>query len=203
MSSFFRSRLGKEDHPQRPRHGPFFPSFGLAWMVCAAILLSGCGYQLRGVGATDARLSGLYLENKVGDNQLAYDISRAVTNAGGSMVQDPKAATYYLTLLKVSAPQRVVTTNINGQATEYGVNYTIHYSFRDSLHTSFISQASESGTYPYDPNSPNTSLREERILKKQLRLSAVYNMLNRIDRSLRDEVVKDDEPVDPARGTAN
>ena len=43
--------------------------------------------------------------------------------------------------VKVSAPQRVVTTNVNGQATEYGVNYTIHYSFRDSLHTSARSSA--------------------------------------------------------------
>ena len=150
--------------------------------LAAALLLSACGYQLRGWTSEQAAVSftTVYLDDDSGDGQLGREAQRAIILGGGRVVTDLDQAEAQLRLDRLERSHRVVTTNVQGQATEYGVRYSFQYRFQAGEDLPLVEDAIASGTYSYDPDQANVSGKQRRLLERRLRTEAVQAMLRAI-----------------------
>lgn len=159
-------------------------SFLVLAVLAAALALSACGYQLRGwdsgSAATPVAFTTVYLDNQSGDGDLDRDVRRAIRLGDGRIVDTSDEAEARLTLGKREQSHRVVTTNAQGQAIEYGVRYGFEYAYRIGAAFPLTASAVASGTYRYDPEQANASGKQRRLLERRLRNEAVQNMLRAV-----------------------
>ena len=150
--------------------------------LAAVTLLSACGYQLRGWTSERASVSfaAVYLDNDSGDSQLGREVQRSIVLGGGRVVTDPDQAEARLRLGRLERSHRMVTSNAQGQATEYGVRYSFQYDFQVGEDLPLVEDAIASGTYSYDPAQANVSGKQRRLLERRLRTEAVQAMLRNI-----------------------
>ena len=150
--------------------------------LAAVTLLSACGYQLRGWTSEQAfvSLAAVYLDNDSGDSQLGREVERSIVLGGGRVVTGPDEAEAHLRLDRLEQSHRMVTSNAQGQATEYGVRYSFQYHFQVGEDLPLVEDAIASGTYSYDPAQANVSSKQRRLLERRLRTEAVQAMLRNI-----------------------
>ncbi|GAB3627182.1 LPS-assembly lipoprotein LptE [Pandoraea terrae] len=91
--------------------------FGWVTVLGCALLLTACGFELR--GASDYAFKRLYIASS--NTQLSVDIQRNIRygSKGTVVVTSPKDADARLEILSVSQSRAAVSLNTSGQAREY------------------------------------------------------------------------------------
>jgi len=100
------------------------------------LLLSGCGFHLR--GTTDIPFSSIYLG--VGDtSQIAVTLKRSIRGNGPTRVEaDPAKADIRLELLGEGVRTEILTINSLGAAAEYNLYYTVRFRVTDPQGRQYI-----------------------------------------------------------------
>lgn len=96
-----------------------------AVIVVVALLLSACGYHLRGAYALPATMKSIYLEG--GSGQLRNQFQQVMTSSSGQLVSSPQGADIVVRILNEEANRRTLSLSSRGKSNEFELYYRLEY----------------------------------------------------------------------------
>jgi LPS-assembly lipoprotein len=99
------------------------------FFVLTMLLLSGCGFHMR--GAPDLPFKSIYL-NLSDTSTLYTELSRNLRAGGTVIVTDPKAAEAVLTVLADQREKKILTLNTFGRVREYALYQNFRFVVKDN-----------------------------------------------------------------------
>lgn len=152
----------------------------LGLMLLMAVIISGCGFQLRG----DIVLPALYERVQIVDkgySDVGKSLSKALENVGSKIVSSPEAATAVVTVLSRGTQRRAL--NVGGkQVREYELQLDITFVVqnREGKQLSDAQTVSVVRNFQNDPNDVLGKDNEEQIIRKEMMQPAIIQMLRRM-----------------------
>jgi LPS-assembly lipoprotein len=146
-------------------------------LIFTLLLLSSCGFHLRGSVDLSPALSEIAVKGAITD--IAPDLRRALKNAG---VQVTDSASMVLQLRAEQYGKRVLSVDSLGRAQEYGLSYTVRFSLKDKKGVAWISEAPVTQTRDlrFDASAVLGTSSEEAQLKTEMRRDAVSQILRQL-----------------------
>lgn len=152
----------------------------LASVVSATLLLSACGFHLR--GQIDVPESLMRMHVKGDDIELVRDLERSLKFSDIEIV-DTETDAALLDLSDTNYLKEVNGTNSSGIATSYKMTYTVNYVVYDPeqnvLQKHSVNQNRSLG---YNPNNILVFEREEQFLVEEMRKEIVSLILRRMSK---------------------
>jgi LPS-assembly lipoprotein len=100
-------------------------------LLLATVLLTACGFHLRGSGSTGALpFKTLAIIN--GESPLGIEIKRYAVNSGTAIVTDIKTAQAVLDLTSEVREKVILSLNSQGRVREYQLNYRVVFRVKDN-----------------------------------------------------------------------
>ncbi len=149
------------------------------------LVVSGCGFQLRGALDISPDVSPLYLQqNSV--FELAREIKKLLATNKIALAENPTQANSQLVLLNESKQNRVLSVDGNGRAREYSLTYTVNFTItiskpgkqaEDVQADPTQETVSLSRTLLFDPDAVLAIANETEILYRDMRRNAARSIL--------------------------
>ena len=154
---------------------------GLA--VALLFALSACGFHLRGQVQLAPQLSKVYIEGGSPYDPLVRDLTRALTGAGATVVEDPQSATAVLQILNNSGDRRVLSVRSTGKVQEYELYQTFTFRVRDAAGRELLAAQPLELTreYLFDVNDVLSTSNEEEALRRDMRRDLVRLAMLRLE----------------------
>jgi LPS-assembly lipoprotein len=150
-------------------------------LIFMLLLLTGCGFHLRGAVQLPTGLSEIAVKDA--NTDIAPDLRRAIRSAG-ILVTD--SASMVLQLRTEKYDKRVLSVDTLGRAQEYGLSYTVRFSLKDEGEgksgTTWIAEVPVTQTRDlrFDANAVLGSGNEETELNIEMRRDAVSQILRQL-----------------------
>ena len=159
-------------------------------LVCCALVLSGCGFHLRGSTDLPEELSEVALEGTRLNGELGVAVRNGFSRAGGQVVESRSSARSVLVITQDSSSRRVLSVNSLGQANEYELAYTLGFRLDDPNGTNRVVAQSIKlrRQYRFDPDLILAKGDEEARLVREMRQDAVHQMLRRLKAGIENPV---------------
>ncbi len=157
-----------------------FRSLGLGLAV--SLLLSGCGFHLRGSGGGTSFAQRLYIEGPGAAGSFLSVFDSAVTTVGGRIVATPAEASGIIHLYKAAYTRQSITLSRTGRATGFDLIYRIVYDVR-SPKGEVLQPRKEfevKRDYYNDQTLPLAQLSEESQIRSELENEAAQSLLRRV-----------------------
>ena len=187
----------------------FINSFRLVFFILLTLVISGCGFQLRGAIDISSEISPLYLQqNSV--FELARDIKTLLATNNIEVVADPAQANSQLVLLNESKQRRVISVDGNGRAREYSLTYTVNFTMtmqKAGEQAEGVVLAPKQETVSlirsliFDPDAVLAVTNETEILYKEMRGNAARSILLKLQARSRKQSVPDNADAAANSGT--
>jgi LPS-assembly lipoprotein len=145
------------------------------------VLLTGCGWQLRGAGAGFGG-EAVYVESEVGAGELAFEAARTLSDLGARIVEDPAAADTIVVLVDESVSRTTLAVNERGRATEYELRYSLAFRVEDAGGVLGRQTVRTYQAYDANPLDPLAEQSERERVLRDLREEAVNTMVARVAR---------------------
>lgn len=151
--------------------------------VALLFALSACGFHLRGEVKLAPQLGSIHIENGNPYDPLVRDLTRALTAAGASVVEDPQKATAILQILNNSGSRRVLSVRSTGKVQEYELYQTFVFRVRDAAGTELLAaqQLELTREYLFDVNDVLSTTNEEESLRRDMRRDLVRLAMLRLE----------------------
>jgi len=151
-----------------------------AVFLLSAVIISGCGFQLRGNIVLPPLYERVYIVDN-GYSGVAKRLTRELNNVGSKMLSSSGDATAVLTLLSYNNQRRAL--NVGGkQIREYELRLTIVFSVQD--HKGVPLSAPQTVTvlrnFQNDPDNVLGKDNEELIIRKEMMQPAIIEVLRRM-----------------------
>jgi len=160
---------------------PFIAIRSVAVLVCAAVVLSACGWRLQGRERLSQNLAVVYVdaEDRYTDfNRALRDRLRA---AGVKVTEDSSDATAVVRIRKDQSGQRVLSVSARNTPEEYEVFYSVEYSVTSGATELIATQPLEvTRDYSYDTTALLAKQREQAILREALAQDLASLVLRRL-----------------------
>lgn len=104
-------------------------TMALLALLNLALLLHGCGFQLRGQAVLPPALTHTWIEGGRGD--LLAELRQALRDAGAELVDDRGQASAVLRLLEQRNGRRVLSVRPDGKVLEYELTLQLRYTVED------------------------------------------------------------------------
>lgn len=161
--------------------GRFFPWNKLhLTLLCAfvVVLMSSCGFKLRGQIALSEPLQAIALQGTAEHAELAISIRNVLNRAGGKLVE-LSAANSVLVITEDSNTRRVLSVDNLGQANAYTLIYRLGFRLDTPSATSLVKpqRIEQQRQYRFDANSVLAKGDEEQRIIRVMREAAVTRML--------------------------
>ena len=164
-----------------------FLSHFLLFSFLFSLLLSGCGFQLRGQGTVKLPESLATIRVSIQGSQAANDPLRLTmedalrVQAGATITQAGDAPV--LTLTRETIDSQVLTVDASGKAGEYLLRYEIGFSLADINGPLLPPQTLRlQRDYRFNPLNVLAKEQEEENLKRELRRDALSQIIRRLAR---------------------
>jgi LPS-assembly lipoprotein len=145
-----------------------------------ALLLSACGFQLRGTGQTDFALQELNLEARNSYGETARQLEALLER---SQVRVHRGARYTLMLTDEQTRQRTASYTSSARSAEYELTSTLDYEFRGPQNTLLLQDSVQvQKVYVHDSNNLIGSSQEGDQLREEMRRELLQLMVARIQR---------------------
>jgi LPS-assembly lipoprotein len=149
-------------------------------MLTATLLLSACGFQLRGTATLP--FNTLYVQAPP-TSQLATQVRRAVQAGSGTRIADrPEQAEVILQILNELQEKQILSLTGGGRVSEFQLRYRVSFRLTDSKNREHI-PASEivlQRAYSYSDDQALALQFEEASLYRDMRSDAVGQLLRRL-----------------------
>lgn len=144
-----------------------------------AVMLSACGFQLRGTGQTELAIKELDLDARNAYGETVTQLRQALQSNG---VNVHAGAPYKLILTNEAESQRAATyAGGSGRSAEYELSTVLSYSIDGHDKTNLLNDKLEvRKTYMHDGNNITGSQQEALQARKEMRRELVQNMLVRL-----------------------
>ncbi len=150
------------------------------FVLTAAVLLSACGFQLRGTATLP--FTTLYVQ-AAPTSQFATQLRRAVRAGSGTRIADrPEQAEVILQIMHELQEKQILSLSGGGRASEYQLRYRVSFRLTDSKNREHI-PASEivlRRDYSYSDDQALAKEFDEAQLYRDMRNDAVSQLVRRL-----------------------
>ena len=150
-------------------------------VLLPALLLSACGWHLRGAEVLDEQLKSLYVDVPGEHVQLNRSLKRSLKAMGVELTSTAKDAPLTLSITKVSDKRRTISTSGRGKAAEYELTSIIGYRISNSDGETLQgpTQVTAEKVYLFDPNNVVSAYEEEQILRQEMQRDLIRKIIRR------------------------
>lgn len=159
-----------------------------ALALAAALLLSACGFHLRGSdGSYNLPFASVYI-NLPASSPLAIDLKRNIRGTGATAIAaDPAGADGVVEVIsdpETTRGKTILSLNNNGRVREYLLSYTILFRVRDQKGNELLAPTQIGLTRPITFNETQLLAKEteEAQLYRDMRADLVQQMMRRMAR---------------------
>ena len=142
-----------------------------------SLLISGCGFQLRGHYLLDDALQTLYVSSSDIHGELTRLVKQHLTINNVNVLKAPTAESPELRIISDKLDRRTLSVFENGQVAEYELIYTVNYHVRFPDEDPIVFRFELNRDYQDDPNFALAKSRELSLLLRELRQSAADKIL--------------------------
>ena len=96
-------------------------------LVCLAVMLSACGFQLRGSAALPGEMAVTYIKAGNPYGTLVNDFAEALRTHKVTVTEDSQEATATLVIIDSTLDKDVLSVNGNGKVLEYQLSQSIQF----------------------------------------------------------------------------
>ncbi|MFO1427924.1 MAG: LPS assembly lipoprotein LptE [Steroidobacteraceae bacterium] len=96
-------------------------------LLCAAVLLAGCGFHLQGRVPLSRALSVTYIDTEDAQSDFVQDLRRSLLGSGASLATRRDEATAILHVERDELVQRVLSVSANNLPREYELAYVVRF----------------------------------------------------------------------------
>lgn len=147
-------------------------------VIGLAVLLSACGFQLRGTGSTHFALTELSVSGRDTYGESVQQVREALENNG---VKVYPGAPYKLVLARESEKRRSASYTSNGRNAEYELTMSIEYEIRGANNLLLTSNELEvQNYYQQDSNNLIGSDQQATQLRSEMRRDLVQQLVTRL-----------------------
>lgn len=149
------------------------------------LLLSACGFHLRGDLALPPEMQSTYIAYHGTDATLLRTVARALALSDAGVARDAESATAILSLPVAVVQQRVLAKDTEGRPREYEISVVLVFSVRtpEGLPLAPRQQVRQRANVVLDPTQPLANAGDVARAVEGLREEAVWDMLRRIGAS--------------------
>src|SRR5512134_3603501 len=151
-----------------------------SFVLLAAALLAGCGFQLRGTAALP--FNSMYVQ-AASTSVFAIQLKRAVVSGSGTRIAErPEQAEVILQILSELQEKQILSLSGGGRVSEYQLRYRVFYRLTDSKNREHI-PASEivlKRDYSFSDERALSKESEEALLYRDMRDDAVQQLVRRL-----------------------
>jgi LPS-assembly lipoprotein len=145
------------------------------------LLLSACGFQLRGTVVLPPVLQATQLE---GDrfSLLVSELGRVLQNAGARLVDSRSQASAVLKVLDETSSQRVLSVGVAGRAAEYELHHRVDYQLEDA-HGQVLVEKQTLDTrrsFQFDENDVLGKANEEESLREEMQRDLALRIVQQL-----------------------
>ena len=149
-------------------------------MLTATLLLSACGFQLRGTAALP--FNSMYVQ-AASTSVFAIQLKRAVVSGSGARITErPEQAEVILQILSELQEKQILSLGGGGRVSEYQLRYRVSFRLTDSKNHEHI-PASEivlRRDYSFSDDQALSKESEEALLYRDMRNDAVSQLVRRL-----------------------
>ena len=157
----------------------------LPFAAACLLLLSACGFHLRGTETSRVQLPPTYLDGAAGP--LQQEVRHYLSISGVSVVAEQKDAQLLIRLIGEDVQRRVLSVGSTGKVEEYEVRYTASYAVERGKGESVIPKESLSEQRSYSFNEADVLAKdaEQERLVQDMRRDVVRRMMLRLQSALK------------------
>lgn len=154
----------------------------LLFILFFLLTLTGCGFQLRGATPLSPTLKKLYVQTANPYGQLARNLNDSLKGSGVQLTDSPHTANAILEILPENESQELLSVSGTQQTRQYNLVLTVSFRILDPQGKLLINTqtVSESRTFTALANQILGGTNEANTLYQQMRLSIVYDIMNRL-----------------------
>ncbi|MGR6738834.1 LPS-assembly lipoprotein LptE [Pseudomonas chlororaphis] len=147
-------------------------------VIGLAVLLSACGFQLRGTGTTELAIKELDLSARNAYGETVTQLRQVLQSSG---VKVYAGAPYKLVLTREQESQRSLSYAGAGRSAEYEMTTVLNYEIQGQNNLSLLSDKLQvQKVYIHDGNNLVGSDQESLEVRKEMRRELVQNMMLRL-----------------------
>jgi LPS-assembly lipoprotein len=134
------------------------------------ILLSGCGFQLRGSVELPEGVEPIYIGGLNNSGQLSIELRNLLKAHGVELSSDAAAANYQLIILEQQSDRRTASLGAGARVAEFQLIESVDFELRNKEGRSVLGPVNitERKIMPNDPNKVVSSSEEEKILRRDM-----------------------------------
>jgi LPS-assembly lipoprotein len=147
-------------------------------VIGLAVLLSACGFQLRGTGTAEFAIKEIDLQARNAYGDTVKQLKRLLENSG---VKVHNGAPYRLFLANEKETQRTASVTSSARSAEYELNTQLDYEIRGEKNLLLLSDKLEvRSIYVHDENNLIGSGQESAQLRQEMRRELIQQMSLRL-----------------------
>lgn len=134
------------------------------------LLLTSCGFTLRGTAELPASLQPLHLTNSAEGSLMSREMTQVMTSNKIALTDKPAANGYSLTVSNETSKERAVSVNANARAGEYEIIMSVSYQLKRGDKSAMQPQTvSLNKVYLADPDNAVAKTEEADIIRGEMR----------------------------------
>ncbi len=152
-----------------------------AFLWFLALLMSGCGFHLRGAVEYPPAMKQTYIDGNA-NSAVVRDLRLNLEASGAHVVESPQAAGATLHMLSERFDRRVLSVSSQAQVSEYELIYYVQFSVTraDGVQLLAPQEIKVVREYRYDPNQVLGSSSEETLLQQEMQRDVSQLILRRL-----------------------
>lgn len=152
-----------------------------AWCWVPLMLLSACGFHLRGAVEFPPAMKETYIDGNA-NSAVVRDLRLNLEASGAHVLDSPQAAGATLHILSERFDRRVLSVSSRAQVSEYELIYNVRFSVTraDGVQLLAPQEVNVVRDYRYDPNQVLGSSSEESLLQQEMQRDVSQLILRRL-----------------------
>lgn len=152
--------------------------------LLAALLGSGCGWQLRGHGDAPQNVDSLHIGGRPIDSELKHELERNLEALDIELKESSKEAQYSLVVLDQRARRRTATISGRARISELEISEELKFTVlaADGTEITPPTTIRDDRIFEYDEDNVLATDDEAKLLRREMRSSLVRQLINYLQR---------------------
>lgn len=160
----------------------------LLWL-CLAVLVTGCGFHLRGAVELPPVLQDTFIKAEDPYSGVARELRTVLQSAGARLVESPSAATGVIHVISRRSERRILAVGTSGRANEYELFEQVTFALNDPAGKVLLQSQSISATRAivFDPNEALGKVSEAEETRIRMRRDLARQIVTRVNVGMRNK----------------
>lgn len=148
-------------------------------IIVMALLLTACGYHLRGAYQLPNELKAVYLQGE--SQELHEQFNRTIQSSSGQLLSSPEKAGVVIRFFNERMNRRVLSLSARGRANEFELDYRLEYELVNAGNVVLMPRQPVEIKREYfnDQQDIIAKDNEEKVIRNEMYQQAVRTILNR------------------------